>query len=58
MNGAKSYKGFGVYLTRDNINQYLKEREEKFNELKDQFNKTGNIDLKSYNDKSTLHKAN
>lgn len=54
MYGQYSYEGFGIYLTKDNINDYLKERKTKFEQLKEEFETTGTVALQGMEDGSYL----
>ena len=54
MYGQSSYEGFGIYLTKDNINDYLKERKTKFEQLKEEFETTGTVALQGMEDDSYL----
>lgn len=54
MYGKDSYDGFGIYLTPDNIDDYLKERKADFERLKEEFETTGTIALPGMEDDSYI----
>lgn len=54
MYGKDSVEGFGHYLTRDNIYDYLKARRADFKRLKEEFEATGTIALPGMDDESYI----
>lgn len=54
MYGGESVEGFGIYLTKDNIDDYLKQRKADFDELKLEFETTGTIVLPDMTDDSYI----
>ena len=54
MYGKDSFDGFGIYLTQDNIDDYLKQRKSDFERLKEEFESTGTLALPDMNDKSYI----
>ena len=54
MYGGESVEGFGIYLTKDNIDDYLKQRKADFDELKLEFETTGTIALPDMTDDSYI----
>ena len=46
--------GFGRYVTRDNVDEHLIERKRVFNELKEEYEKTGTVEIPGQNDESDL----
>ena len=54
MYGKDSYDGFGIYLTQDNIDDYLKQRKADFERLKEEFETTGTIALPGMEDDSYI----
>jgi hypothetical protein len=56
INGTDSYEGFGEYITKDNVYEYLQERRTDFYNLKQEYEETGTITLQGYDDASNLLK--
>ena len=56
INGKASYEGFGKYITKDNVYDYLQERRKDFYELQKEYEETGTIKLGGYEDLSNLVK--
>lgn len=56
INGKAYYDGFGKYITKDNIYEYLQERREDFYKLQKEYEETGTIKLGGYEDSSNLVK--
>ncbi len=56
INGKASYEGFGKYITKDNVYDYLQERRKDFYELQKEYEETGTIKLGGYEDSSNLVK--
>jgi hypothetical protein len=56
INGTNSYEGFGKYITKDNVYEYLQERRTDFYKLKQEYEETGTITLQGYDDASNLLK--
>lgn len=56
MKGEKTPEEFGIYLTMDNIGNYIRNRKAKYEEIKNYYKKNGTLPLKSYDDPSTLMK--
>jgi len=54
--GTASYEGFGEYVTRDNVYEYLQKRRQDFYELQKEYEQTGTVKLGSYEDSSNLVK--
>lgn len=54
MYGKETREGFGVYLTRDNIDDYLQQRISDYRLLKEEFETTGTIELPGLEDDSFL----
>ena len=52
--GKNSYNGFGFYVTKDNIYDYLQQRRKDFYELKLEFEQNGTVMLRSRKDESNL----
>lgn len=52
--GTNSYDGFGFYVTKDNVHDYLQQRREDFFELKYEFEQTGSITLRTRTEESNL----
>lgn len=52
MYGQDSYDGFGIYLTQDNIDDYLKQRKADFERLKAEYEATGTVALQGIDDDS------
>ena len=52
--GKNSYEGFGYYVTKDNVYDYLQERRNDFYELKYEFEQTGSVRLNERKDESNL----
>lgn len=52
--GTNHYEGFGEYITKDNVLDYIKQRKQDFYDLKYEFEQTGTITLKGKNDESNL----
>lgn len=48
------FNGFGVYLTMDNIDEYLKQRKADYLRLKDEYLQTGTVATKGLDDPSNL----
>ncbi len=48
------YNGFGVYLTMDNIDEYLRQRKADYLRLKDEYLQTGTVAAKGLDDPSNL----
>lgn len=54
INGKESRQGFGVYLTNDNIYEYLQKRRQTYYSLKEEYEQTGTIALGAYEDDSRI----
>lgn len=54
MYGKDSKEGFGIYLTRDNIEEYLAERDADFARLQEEYEKTGTVALFGTNHESLI----
>lgn len=54
--GTNSYEGFGKYVTKDNVYEYLQERRTDFYKLKKEYEETGTVKLGGYEDPSNLVK--
>lgn len=54
MYGKAQKEGFGVLLTRDNIEEYLAERQADFNRLKAEYEETGTVALDGLEDASLI----
>lgn len=54
MYGGESREGFGIYLTQDNINDYLAKRMADYERLKQEFETTGTIALQGREDDSYI----
>lgn len=54
MYGGESQEGFGIYLTQDNIDDYLKQRKADFDRLKEEFDATGTVTLQGMEDSSYI----
>ncbi len=54
ISGKASYPGFGYYVTKDNVDEYLQKRKEDYNRLKQEYLETGTIALKSKDDASFI----
>ena len=54
--GTRSYEGFGKYITKDNVYEYLQERKTEMAELLDEYKTTGTVRLGGYKDSSNLVK--
>ena len=54
--GTKSYEGFGKYVTKDNVYEYLQERRTDFYKLQKEYEETGTVKLGGYEDASNLVK--
>ena len=54
--GTNSYEGFGKYVTKDNVYEYLQERRTDFYELQKEYEETGTVKLGGYEDASNLVK--
>ena len=54
MYGKEEREGFGVILTQDNIEEYLAERKADFERLKEEYETTGTIALKTREDESFI----
>ena len=52
--GRNSYDGFGFYVTKDNVYDYLQQRRTDFYELKYEFEQTGTVKLGGKKDESNL----
>ena len=52
--GKNAYNGFGYYVTKDNVYDYLQQRRHDFYELKYEFEQTGNVMQKNIIDESNL----
>lgn len=52
--GKNSYKGFGYYVTKDNVYDYLQQRRNDFYELKYDFEQNGTVVLKGRSEESNL----
>ncbi len=48
------YGGFGIYLTEDNIDEYLKQRKADFLKLKEEYVQTGTVQAKGIDDPSNI----
>ncbi len=48
------YNGFGIYLTEDNIDEYLRQRKADYLALKEEYLQTGTIAVKGLDDPSNL----
>ena len=49
-----SYKGFGTYITKDNVYDYLQQRRTDFYELKYEFEQKGTVNLRTRTSESNL----
>lgn len=54
--GTNSYEGFGKYVTKDNVYEYLQERRTDFYKLQKEYKETGTVKLGGYKDSSNLVK--
>ena len=54
ISGKNSFKGFGYYVTKDNVYDYLQQRRNDFYELKYEFEQTGTVKLGERKDESNL----
>lgn len=54
--GTNSYEGFGKYVTKDNVYEYLQERRTDFYKLQKEYEETGTVKLGGYEDASNLVK--
>lgn len=54
MYGKDSWEGFGIYLTKDNIDAYLDQRIADFRELEEEFEQTGTVALQGMEDDSYI----
>lgn len=54
MAGKKSYEGFGVYVTKENVYEHLQERKEAFERLQKEYQETGTVELQKYEDRSNI----
>lgn len=54
MYGKDSREGFGILLTKDNIELYLAKREQDYRTLKEEYEKTGTVQLQSKEDVSYI----
>lgn len=54
INGTNSYEGFGEYITKDNVYDYIQQRRKDFYELKYEYEQTGTVILKPQNHESNL----
>lgn len=52
--GKASYPGFGYHVTRDNVSEYLQQREADYNRLKQEFLETGTVQLPGIDDASYI----
>lgn len=52
--GKNSYNGFGFYVTKANVYDYLQKRRTDFNDLKYEFELTGTVELGNRKDESNL----
>lgn len=52
--GIEDIKDFGVYVTKDNVEEYLQERRQRYLTLKEEYEATGTIALGQYQDDSFL----
>ena len=60
MNGAKDgedYDGFGIYLTPENVDDYLNQRRSDWRELKAEFEETGDVALPGMDDESYIRES-
>lgn len=56
ISGKNSYEGFGYYVTKDNVFEYLNKRRTDFYELKYEFEETSTVNLRGKLDASNLLK--
>ncbi|MDD3796081.1 MAG: hypothetical protein PHE06_08980 [Lachnospiraceae bacterium] len=54
MYGGEAREGFGIYLTKDNIEAYLEKRIADYEQLKEEFETTGAIQLEGMDDDSYI----
>lgn len=54
--GTNSYEGFGKYVTKDNVYEYLQERRTDFYKLQKEYEETGTVKLGGYEEASNLVK--
>ena len=54
INGTNKYEGFGEYITKDNVYDYINQRRKDFYELKYEFEQTGTVILKGQDHESNL----
>lgn len=57
MYGKRTHEGFGIYLTKDNIDDYLDQRVADYRRLEEEFRSTGTLALPGLDDKSFISKA-
>lgn len=52
--GKNSYEGFGYYVTKDNVYDYLQQRRKDFAEIRYEFEQTGTVNLRTGTEESNL----